>query len=174
MQWNHSHHGLPRAGHPVLEATFSIKESHMRLASAMLILSAVGLFSADDAKKDDAESLKGKWSVVSLSTGGQAAEGDLIKDLKMDFDDKTYSVTGSEPFLEEGNYTIDASKSPKTIDFDIKKGQEAGKLQLGLFKIDGTKLTIVVSQAGSKERPTSLKVEPGSMISEIVLEKAKP
>jgi uncharacterized protein (TIGR03067 family) len=146
----------------------------MRIASAMLILSAIGFVSADDAKKDDAESLKGQWSVVSVSTGGQAVEADLIKDLKMAFDDKTYTVTGSEPFPEEGNYTIDASKSPKTIDFDIKKGQEAGKLQLGLFKIDGNKLTIVVSRAGSTERPTSLKVEPGSPITEIVLEKAKP
>lgn len=146
----------------------------MRLAGAMLILSVVGLLAADDAKKDDADALKGKWSVISVTQGGQAAEADRIKDLKIAFDDKSYTVTGSEALAEEGAYTIDASKSPKTIDFDIKKGQQAGSLQLGVFKIEGGKLTIVASLAGAKERPTSFKVEAGAPLIELVLEKAKP
>ncbi len=146
----------------------------MRIAGFMLIVSAVGLVAADDAKKEDADSVKGKWSVTSLSHSKQSVEADLIKDLKFVFDDKTYSITGVEPFSEEGNYAIDASKAPNTIDFDIKKGRDEGKQQLGIFKVEGNKLTIVASMAGATERPTSFTIEDGSPMLEIVLEKMKP
>jgi uncharacterized protein (TIGR03067 family) len=139
----------------------------------MLILSAAGLLAADDAKKDDAEALNGKWSVVSWSHGADALPSDLIKDMKISFEDKTYKITGQDPFAEEGEYTIDASKSPKTIDFEIKKGQDAGKHQLGIYKLDGNKLTIIAAGASSKERPTSFKVEAGADVVEVVLEKPK-
>jgi uncharacterized protein (TIGR03067 family) len=146
----------------------------MRLASAMLILSAVGFLSADDAKKDDAESLKGKWSAVSMSMNGQAVSDDFVKSLKMTFDDKTYTMTTGDTTAEEGSYTVDTSKSPKTIDLDIKTGNDAGKQQVGLFKIEANRLTFLFGLPGSKERPKSFKVEEGSPTVEIVLEKAKP
>jgi uncharacterized protein (TIGR03067 family) len=146
----------------------------MRLASAMLILSAVGFVSADDAKKDDADSFKGKWSAVSMSVNGQALPEDVIKSLKMTFDDKSYTLTTGDTTNEEGSYTVDTSKSPKTIDLDIKKGDDAGKQQLGLFKIEGSKLTFLFGLPGSNERPKSFKVEEGSPTVEIVLEKVKP
>ena len=146
----------------------------MRLASAILILSAAGLVAADDPKKDDAELVKGKWSAVSMSMGGKPVPDDFVKNFKFNMDDKSYTNLMGTDVAEEGEYKIDSSKSPKTIDFDIKKGQDAGKKQLGIYKIDGGKLTIVAAMAGSDERPKSFKVEPESNVFELVLEKAKP
>jgi uncharacterized protein (TIGR03067 family) len=143
----------------------------MRLASTLLVLSAMAFFGADDTKKSDADLLKGKWSVVAISTAKEDAPEDVFKDLRMSFEDKTYTVTGNAAFEEEGEYTIDASKTPKTIDFDIKKGQEAGKHQLGIYKIEDKKLTIIVAEAGEKERPTSFTLKEGSAHAKVVLEK---
>ena len=146
----------------------------MRLAKTLLILSVVGLFAADDPKKDESDSLKGRWSAVSISAGGKPAPDESVKAFKFNIDDKTYSNLMGTEVVEEGGYKIDASKSPKTIDFDIKTGPDAGKRQLGIYKIEGDKLTMVVAQAGSDERPKSFKVAPESLIVEIVLEKVKP
>ncbi len=144
----------------------------MRVAAAIFVLSAVGFVAADDAKKDDAELLKGKWKAVSISMGGEPQPDEVVKDFKMNFDGKEYKNTMGD-MVEEGSYTIDASKSPKTIDFDIKKGPDKDKKQLGLYKIENDKVTIVAKPAGATDRPTSLTVEKGSDLLELVLERVK-
>jgi uncharacterized protein (TIGR03067 family) len=144
----------------------------MRLASMLLVLTAAGFLATDDPKKD-ADSLKGKWAAVSLSVGGQSQPDDYVKAFKLNFDEKTYTNLVKEEVVEEGGYTIDPGKSPKTIDFEIKKGQDQGKKQLGIYKLEGGKLTIVASKAGASERPKSFTVEAGGDVAEVVLEKAK-
>jgi len=139
-----------------------------------LILSAVGPFAAADPKKDDADSPKGKWSALSISLGGKSLLADEVKDLKCTFDDKSYTQLKGSEVIEEGDFKVDTSKSPKTIDFDIKKGPDNGKKQLGIYKIDGEKLTLVVSMPGSDERPKSFKIDPESQVLEFVFEKVKP
>ena len=144
----------------------------MRIATAIFVLSAVGILAADDTKKDDAELLKGKWKAVSISMGGDPQPDELVKDFKMSFDGKEYTNTAGD-MVEEGAYTIDASKSPKTIDFDIKKGPDKDKKQLGVYKMENDKLTIVAKPAGSNERPKSLDIEKGSDLLQVVLERIK-
>ena len=146
----------------------------MKLANAVVLLSAVAFIAADEPKKDDAEALKGNWSAVSLKEGGRSAPDDLIKKFKASFDGKGYTNIVEGDVIEVGDYTIDASKTPKTIDFDIKKGQGEGKKQLGIFQIDGDKLTLVVAVPGSPDRPKSIKPENADPVSELVLERAKP
>ena len=105
---------------------------------------------------------------------GASCADDFLKTFKCNFEEKTYNNVVNEEVVEEGEYTIDDSKSPKTIDFEIKKGHDEGKKQLGIFKIEGDKITIVVAEAGVKDRPTSFKIEEGSSLIEAVLERVKP
>jgi uncharacterized protein (TIGR03067 family) len=146
----------------------------MRLANVLLLLAAAGIMAADEPKKDDAETLKGNWTAVSLKQGKESLPEDVVKSFKFALDGKNYTNTIGTEVDEEGGYSIDASKMPKTIDFDIKKGPDAGKKQLGLYKIDGDKLTIVVSAAGSAERPKSLDGEGADDVTVAVLERVKP
>ena len=77
--------------------------------------------------------------------------------------------------LKKENTRFDDSKSPKTIDFDIKKGHDEGKKQLGIFKIENDKFDD--RDRGSQavtDRPTSFKMEEGSNLIEAVLERVKP
>ena len=146
----------------------------MRLANAVVLLSAVAFIAADEPKKDDAEALKGSWSAVSLKQGGKSAPDDLIKKFKASFDGKGYTNLVDGDVIEVGGYTIDTSKTPKTIDFDIKKGQGEGKKQLGIFQIEGNKLTLVVAEPGSPDRPKLIKPEDTDPVIAVMLERAKP
>jgi uncharacterized protein (TIGR03067 family) len=136
------------------------------------MLAAISFVAADEPKKDDTPSLKGNWTTVSIKVGGQEAPAGEAEKMKFSFDDKSYTNSYGDQ-LEEGGYTVDASKTPNTIDFDIKKGPDAGKKQLGIFKLDGDKLTIVVAQAGSTERPKLLKPEDSEQMTVAVLARVK-
>jgi uncharacterized protein (TIGR03067 family) len=144
----------------------------MSLANAILVLGSLGILGVDDAKKDDVDAIKGKWVAVSVKFSGSEMPDELVKSFKMDFDGKKYlnSAMGQS---EEGGYTIDSSKTPKTIDFDIKSGNDQGKKQLGIYKLDGGKLTIVAATAGSTERPKSFEPEASAQILVLVLEREK-
>ena len=146
----------------------------MRLAGAMMLLSAIVLIAADAPPKDDAEALMGSWSALSLTQGGRSAPEDLITKFKTKFDGKNYINTADGQIVEEGGYTIDASKMPKTIDFDIRKGEGQGKKQLAVFQIDGDKLTLVVAEPGSPDRPKSIKLEKTDPFIEVVMKRTKP
>ena len=152
----------------------SEKDPKMKFANVLLLLASAGVLVADEPKKDDAEALKGSWSAVSLKQGGKSAPDDLIKKLKASFDGKGYTNIVDGEVIELGGYTIDSSKTPKTIDFDIKKGQGEGKKQLGIFQIEGNKLTLVVAEPGSPDRPKSIKPEDTDPVIAVMLERAKP
>jgi uncharacterized protein (TIGR03067 family) len=146
----------------------------MRLANVLVVLAAAGMMAADEPKKEDADSIKGNWKAVSIKQGKQSLPDEDVKAFKFSLDGKNYTNTIGTEAIEEGGYSIDASKMPKTIDFDIKKGPDAGKKQLGLYKIEGDKLTIAASQAGAAERPKALDAEGADDVVVIVLERVKP
>ncbi len=145
----------------------------MNVTNAVLLLASIGFLGVDDTKKDDAEALKGKWVAVSLKQGGISAPDELTETFKFDFNGKEYKNTAVGQ-SEEGGYKLDSSKTPKTIDFDIKTGNDKGKKQLGVYKLDGDKLTIVASMAGETERPKSLEPEADAPVMVIVLKREKP
>jgi uncharacterized protein (TIGR03067 family) len=97
-----------------------------------------------------------------------------VKNFKFTFDEKTYTNVVSGNVIEEGEFSFDDSKSPKTIDFDIKKGSDEGKKQFAIFKIDGDKLTMIAAAPGEKDRPTSFELKEGSNLIEAVFERDKP
>jgi uncharacterized protein (TIGR03067 family) len=127
----------------------------------------------DEPKKKET-TLKGKWSLVSLTHGGKAVPADIVKDFKCTFEEKTYNNVMNGETIEEGEYKFDDAKSPKTIDFDIKKGHSEGKKQVGIIKIEDDKMTLVLAEPDVTDRPTSFEVKEGSSLIEAVLERVKP
>jgi uncharacterized protein (TIGR03067 family) len=145
----------------------------MTLATTILLVCSLANVAADDPpKKDDAESLKGTWKAVSVKQGGQSVPDAFVNSMTFKFDGKKY-VQKVQDMSEEGDYSIDASQSPKTIDLDIKSGDDKGKKQIGIYKIEDGKLTFIVAMAGSKDRPKSFKPEEGADVIEFVLEREK-
>jgi uncharacterized protein (TIGR03067 family) len=149
----------------------------MRIArlTLMMILSAAGfVIAAQETKKAEPKGIVGSWTAVSMKFGGQAATDEELKSFLLRFEDKTYSNLINGEVREEGRYTLDDTKDPKTIDFDITKGMDEGKKQLAIYQLEGGKLTIVAAVAGFKDRPKSFKLEAASPVLELVLEPKKP
>ena len=145
----------------------------MRLVTISLLLCVLGAVADDDPKKADGDKFKGEWKTLSVKQGGQVAPDEIAKMMKFNFDGKKYLQTLGDQ-KEEGEYTLDASQTPKTIDLDIKTGNDQGKKQLGIYKIEDSKLTLIFAAAGSKDRPKSFTPAEGDQVFEFVLEQAKP
>ena len=145
----------------------------MTLTKTFLLVCLLATVAADDPpKKDDAETLKGTWKALSVKEGGRNAPEEFVKSMTFNFDGKKYTQKVQDQ-SEEGDYSIDASQSPKTIDLDIKTGNDQGKKQVGIYKFEDGKLTFIVAKAGSKDRPKSFKLEKDADVIEFVLEREK-
>lgn len=139
------------------------------LLSLGLFALALGVSSADDKKDPTA----GKWVIESVTRDGKA--DDDLKGATRTHANGKYAVkpgggVKSQPI--EGTYTIDASKSPVTIDMKPAAGRYEGKTLLGIAKVDGDTLTVAFAEPG-KDRPTSFESKAGGGVVVAVHKKAK-
>src|SRR5690349_18722541 len=118
-----------------------------------LILAAVTLTAA-------ADELQGEWSVTSYKGDGKPEKAGAVKVI---FQDGAYTLPDATGFTKSrtGRYTCDPAKSPKTIDIAPGDGPNKGKTMLGIYKLDGDKLTACYD-AADKGRPTDFTAPEGS------------
>jgi uncharacterized protein (TIGR03067 family) len=110
--------------------------------------------SGQDKKEAKAIDPNGEWKIESLIVRGEKVPVEAIERLKYStvYKDGKCSET-SVVGTESATYKIDASKSPATIDYTITEGQEKGKTQLGVIKIDGDLMTLALADYGDDKRP---------------------
>jgi len=134
----------------------------MRKSLAGLIVFAffsVGARS-DDSKKD-LELLQGEWSMVSGEIDGQALPADSVKTAKRVSKDNETTVTINGQVFMKAKYTIDDTKKPKAIDYDVTEGVTKGQKQLGIYEIGQDTVRFCFSIPG-KDRPTDFTTAQGS------------
>lgn len=109
---------------------------------------------AADEKKDAADKIEGKWVATSYKRGEREVPKDMIK-TELTITKGAYEFpTGINRISQKGTIALDAAKG--TIDFTPADGPAKGKTLLGIYKVDGDKLTICFGASG-KERPTEFK-----------------
>jgi uncharacterized protein (TIGR03067 family) len=105
-----------------------------------------------DKEKDDLKKFEGDWVVKSWEQRGQAFPN-LV-------DTATWKIKGDkytldmQGMVEEGTIKLDAGKKPTAIDLDITAGNDKGKLQVGVYKIDGDTITMCLAWPAAADRPT--------------------
>jgi uncharacterized protein (TIGR03067 family) len=119
----------------------------------------------DDAKKE-LERLQGDWIMVSTERNGEALPDEQVKAVKRTIKDDAFTVTRDGETLAKGKFTIDPSKSPKTIDVTWTEGDNKDKTIMGIYEIDGANQKICYASLG-KDRPKefSSKGEEGITLS---------
>ena len=137
------------------------------LLSLGLVCGLLGVAAAD-AKKDPTA---GNWVVESVTRDGKADAS--LKGATRTHEGGKYSmsVPGKDIKLT-GTYTVDASKSPITIDMKPDAGQYKGKTLQGIVKDDSGTVTVAFAEPG-KDRPTAFESAAGSGVVLVVLKKAK-
>jgi uncharacterized protein (TIGR03067 family) len=105
----------------------------------------------------DAKRLQGVWEPVAVTAEGKKiAEADVAKSgMRLTMDGDRYKVTVQGKLVEGGTFKLDPGKSPRTLDLTITEGDDKGKTQLGIYKLDGEALTIALPPTGTTARPAA-------------------
>lgn len=129
-----------------------------RIICVVAVLSTPLLLSAgDDDVKKELKALEGKWKAVALEAGGNALPKDSVPEFIfiVAADGKSTGQMGKVEY--QSTVTVDANKNPRTIDNAHDSGAFKGKMQYGIYKLDGDKWTVCMTPPGAKEsdRPKS-------------------
>jgi uncharacterized protein (TIGR03067 family) len=142
-----------------------------------LLLTVAVLLAADqppaDATKKDLEKLQGDWAAVSFVSNGFKLADDDAQAYFRTIKGNQYTVSRYDKVMGKGNFTLDATKKPKTIDIETYlPGGKKGPPVLGIYEFDGEKWKLCHGRPGS-ERPTAFESKEGSGLSLTVWEREK-
>ena len=124
-----------------------------RLIFLMFVLATPRLLAADvgDDVRSELKALQGEWKTVAVEAAGHALPKDAIPDFTFVIaaDGKS---TGRSPDGEyQATLTVDPAKNPKTIDNLHESGEQKGKKQYGIYKLEGDKLIVSMTRPGVAE-----------------------
>jgi uncharacterized protein (TIGR03067 family) len=91
-----------------------------------------------DAVKRDLQHFQGSWQAASvINADGRPATTEELERTRLIVEGNQFTLKGKD-FIIKGRFTIDPSKSPKSIDavLDTKEGEKPVKV-LGIYRIDG-------------------------------------
>jgi uncharacterized protein (TIGR03067 family) len=114
----------------------------------------------NEAVKTDMAQLQGEWSMVSGSADGQSMPDQMLKQMKRVCQGDEITATMGGQLFFKARITIDPSKKPKTIDYQMTEGLTKGKKQLGIYEVEGDTLRSCFGRPGA-ERPTDFTSKPG-------------
>ena len=145
--------------------------------ACLIGLAAVTISSAwaeeNEAVKKDMTQLQGEWLMVSGSADGQPMPVQMLKQMKRVCKGDEATTTMAGQLYIKAKITIDPSKKPKTIDYQMTDGFTKGKKQLGIYEVDGDSFNSCFGKPGA-ERPTDFTSKPGDGRTLSVWKRAKP
>jgi uncharacterized protein (TIGR03067 family) len=130
----------------------------------LVILTAIAVAAAcaedNEATKKDMALLQGEWSIVTAGGGGQALPGDMLENSRRVCKGDETTVTIGGQLLMKANFTLHPTQKPKTIDYRVTAGRNAGKTQLGIYELDGDTVKFCFAAPGAA-RPTDFDAKGG-------------
>src|SRR5436309_12900 len=113
-----------------------------------------------EAAKKDLALLQGQWSMVSGSADGQPMPDEMRQQMKRVCKGDETTTTMAGQIYIKAKITLDPSKKPKTIDYEMTDGFTKGKTQLGIYELDGGTFRSCFGKPGA-ERPADFTSKPG-------------
>ena len=139
------------------------------ICATLLFIS--GLVAAGAGEKDtDLDRLQGTWVVVSLVELGKAVPAADTDILEVIITKDAFTVLEKGKPVVHDTIKLDATKTPKTIDFTHVSGDDKGKTEPGIYLLEKDQLKICLNEK-TKERPTVFEGKETSAYSVIVLKK---
>jgi uncharacterized protein (TIGR03067 family) len=89
---------------------------------AIVLSFAVNADAKDDAVKKDLAALEGEWTMVSAERDGMKLPDELLKNSKRTAKGNESTVMVGGQLFMKATVTLDPSKKPKTIDYDVTDG----------------------------------------------------
>ena len=126
-----------------------------------------------EAGKKDLAALQGEWTMLSGSADGQPMPAEMLKQMKrVCKGDETTTTLNGQMFFK-AKFTVDPSKSPKTIDYQMLEGLTKGKTQLGIYEVQGDRFKACFSKPG-EARPSGFTTKDGDGLTLSEWRRTKP
>jgi uncharacterized protein (TIGR03067 family) len=144
-----------------------------RVVAAGSLLLAAGLV-AGQAPKDRGKDLTGTWRAATYALDGKEAAAADLKDIRLIIaaDGKFKAQNAGQTFLA-GTVQLGADKNPRAMDITYTEGDLKGQTSLAIYELVGDTLRICRAAPG-KARPTEFASKPGSGLTLMSYQRAKP
>jgi uncharacterized protein (TIGR03067 family) len=120
------------------------------------------------APADDIAKFEGSWRIESMEMGGKAMDVGPLKETRLVLKGHTWAQGEAK-----GTFTIDAAKTPKTIDLKFTEGPPKGTVLKGIYELDDSTYKLCVGPPnGDRPRVFDSKGKDGGTLQ--VLKKVKP
>jgi RNA polymerase sigma-70 factor (ECF subfamily) len=133
---------------------------------------------AVDDKTTDLVKMQGRWRLVDADdSDGVSKKQGFARHVMVVKGDEMWTESDAGGMDDRGRFQLGPDKSPKRIDFRTGGTRKDGQDRLGVYALDGDKLTICVSSvvpAGESRRPTDFAIKPGTGRVLLVYEREKP
>jgi len=106
----------------------------------------------ENVRLEPAPELAGEWIMVSGSLDGHPLDKRLVKIGRRIVAGNDMTVMFGSDVHSKAKYTVDRSKTPAAIDIYNTAGGSAGKLQYGIYVVDGKTLKLAIAAPG-RDRP---------------------
>jgi len=148
-----------------------------RAIASALITATAAIALADDGKdasiQKDRNQIKGTWRVVVLVvSGNKAMDEDARKLTVVNGSDGSWSLRSEGKEINKGTSTFDPTTTPKTLDFTMTEGDEAGNQYFGIYELGENTRKMCFAPLG-KERPTEFSSTAGSGLICLTFERVK-
>lgn len=111
----------------------------------------------EDAIKKDRKRIEGTWRVTAIEASGkEVAKDDIQGMVVINSADGSWVLRLDDKEIAKGSSTIDPSKTPKTIDLEMKTEKEAVEHHLGIYEL-GDKTRKLCFAPKAKGRPSDFK-----------------
>jgi uncharacterized protein (TIGR03067 family) len=121
---------------------------------------------------NDLDLLQGTWNISELEADGQKMPAAMLQAAQIVIDGNRFTSTGMGA-VYQGTIELDASANPHHITMNFDAGPEKGNANLGIYKLDRSKLRICLATRGSV-RPSKFATEPGTGFALETLVRGKP
>jgi uncharacterized protein (TIGR03067 family) len=145
----------------------------MQPLAVVVLVGIMALAGGDEvtqAIKKDRAALQGTWKVTESVSKGEKAP---LEDLFLIFRGDAILVREEGKTAENFSFLLNPTKKPKEIDLTIKVGAQKGRLDRGIYKIDGDTLRICIQTDKDAPRPTEFASPKDSSLWLVVLQRTK-
>ena len=148
----------------------------MNIIAAWAIAGTVILAGGGDisqAIKKDKGALQGTWKVIASESKGEKVPAEDIKDLFLIFRGEAILIREGGKTQDNFSFLLDPLKKIKEIDVTLKVGPQKGRVDRGIYEIDGDKLRICIQANKDEARPREFMSRANSELWLVVLQRTK-
>jgi uncharacterized protein (TIGR03067 family) len=131
------------------------------LLVGLLVIGRGGVAVSRDAVEDELKRHQGTWAVTSSIYDGRPAPEEVVRSIKRIVNDNHVVWKRDGKSFAGTTVQLDPVAEPKAIDVIPDGGRNRGERVLGIYKLDGDRLTICMAAPG-QPRPKEFQADKGS------------